>query len=210
MDRLTLAGVPLRHFHVCAFFNSRDEEYATLAPFFREAIDEGEKNLHIVNPEKLQDHRNRLAAEGIDVAKCESCGQLELLTWSQAYLSDNNIFNKDQMLQTVQQMSTIAHDAGYKRLRIMGNMDWIFTGFEEMPDLIAYEAEVNEILTRNRQPAICVYDLTKISAPVMLDLLRTHPLTLIGDVLKENPFYLPPSQMLQEIRAQQNQESAGE
>jgi hypothetical protein len=34
----------------------------------------------------------------------------------------------------------------------------------------------------------------------MMDILRTHPLTLIGGVVQENPFYTPPAQMLQELR----------
>jgi hypothetical protein len=53
MDQLSLAGTPLEAFHICAFFNSRDEEYGVLNPFFKQAIDNGEKNLHIVDPARI-------------------------------------------------------------------------------------------------------------------------------------------------------------
>jgi hypothetical protein len=36
---------------------------------------------------------------------------------------------------------------------------------------------------------------------MMMDLLRTHPLTLVGGVVQENPFYTPPREMLEELRA---------
>jgi hypothetical protein len=34
----------------------------------------------------------------------------------------------------------------------------------------------------------------------MMDLLRTHPLTLINGVVQENPFYTPASEMIEELR----------
>lgn len=51
-----------------------------------------------------------------------------------------------------------------------------------------------------RQPAICVYDVSKLTGEMMIDLLRTHPLTLVGGIVQENPFYTPPTEMLQELR----------
>jgi hypothetical protein len=35
---------------------------------------------------------------------------------------------------------------------------------------------------------------------MMMNLLRTHPLTLINGVIQENAFYTPPAQMLEELR----------
>jgi hypothetical protein len=35
---------------------------------------------------------------------------------------------------------------------------------------------------------------------MMMDLLRTHPLTLINGVVQENPFYTPASDMLAELK----------
>jgi len=201
MNRLSLAGTELNYFHVCAFFNSRDEEYAVLSPFFKEAVDQGEKNLHIVNPEHSANHRHRLGQAGIDVPHCESCGQLEVLEWQQAYLDETGGFDKDKMLATVDHLTGAGRDAGYGRLRIMGDMGWVFTEIPGAADILEYEAEVNEVLERNKQPAVCVYDVAKLSGAMMMDLLRTHPLTLVGGVVQENPFYTPPREMLEELRA---------
>ena len=33
-----------------------------------------------------------------------------------------------------------------------------------------------------------------------MDVLRTHPLVIIGGVLQENPFVVPPDELLSEIR----------
>jgi hypothetical protein len=47
---------------------------------------------------------------------------------------------------------------------------------------------------------ICAYDLSKFPASVVMDALRTHPVVLIGGLLQENPFFVPPEQFLNEIR----------
>ncbi len=33
-----------------------------------------------------------------------------------------------------------------------------------------------------------------------MDILRTHPMVIIGGVLKDNPFFVPPDDMLRELR----------
>jgi hypothetical protein len=204
MNRLSLAGTDLEYFHVCAFFNSRDEEYDVLTPFYKQALDQGEQNLHIVNPAHLVDHRRRLAAAGIDVAHCEACGQQQTLHWDQTYLDETGRFDKDRMLATVDHVTGAGMNANFKRVRIMGDMDWVFRGVPGATDILEYETEVNEVLARNRQPAVCVYDIARLSGSMMMDVLRTHPLTLIGGVVQENPFYTPPQQMLRELRARKS------
>jgi hypothetical protein len=47
---------------------------------------------------------------------------------------------------------------------------------------------------------ICAYDLSKFSASVVMDALRTHPVVIIGGILQENPFFIPPDQFLLEIK----------
>jgi hypothetical protein len=49
-------------------------------------------------------------------------------------------------------------------------------------------------------PLICAYDLSKFSASMIIDVMRTHPVVLIGGVLQENPFFVPPDQLLLELR----------
>ncbi|MFN7135877.1 MAG: hypothetical protein ACK4N5_27680, partial [Myxococcales bacterium] len=60
---------------------------------------------------------------------------------------------------------------------------------------------VNEVLARTQQPAICVYDVERLTAPMLMDILRAHPLSIIGGTIQENPFFTPPEQYLEEIRA---------
>lgn len=200
MNNLSLGGTAISAFHVCAFFNSKEEEYDVLCPFFQEGMQQNEKNLHIVDPAYLADHRSKLKAGGIDADHCEACGQLEVVDWHGAYFDEKGVFDKNRMLAALDHLTGAGRDAGFSRLRIMGNMDWATADPANANAVIEYEAEVNEVLSRNRQPAVCVYDISKLTGTMMMNLLRTHPLTLIGGVIQENAFYTPPAKMLEELR----------
>jgi hypothetical protein len=43
----------------------------------------------------------------------------------------------------------------------------------------------------------------------MIDILRTHPLALIGGVLQVNPFFVPPAEFLAELRSRDRLASDG-
>lgn len=206
MKELSLAGTRLDpYYHVCAFFNSREEEYGVLSPFYKEGLEGGEKAVHIVDPALIDDHIQRLETCGIDTHQCMACSQLQVISWDDAYLVGGE-FDKDRMLVTVQNAFDEGRAAGFPRLRIMGNMAWAFGDRPGTEQIIEYEARVNEVLARNRQPAVCVYDIAHLSGTMMMDILRSHPLTLINGVVHENPFYTPAEILLPQLRARNAQQ----
>ncbi|HVW29900.1 MAG TPA: MEDS domain-containing protein [Polyangiaceae bacterium] len=203
-----VAGTALdRYFHVCAFFDSREQEYVTLSSYYVEGIQAGDKELHIVDALLTDDHRSRLARMGIEVAAREASGQLEVLTPADTYLQDGT-FDPDKMLVTVDGVLAAAKERGFPRTRIMGNMGWALADAPGSDRLIEYEAKVNDVLARTRQPAICVYDTARLSGTLMLDILRSHPLTLVNGAIHQNPFFTPPEMFLDELRRRPRRISA--
>src|SRR6266705_2989700 len=91
--------------HVCAFFNSDDEEYRVLLPFIKDGFECGDKAVHVVNPGQHHDHLQRLAAVGIDPSAAQQSGQLELRTNTETYLREGR-FDQDRMLEAFEQMAS--------------------------------------------------------------------------------------------------------
>jgi hypothetical protein len=67
-------------------------------------------------------------------------------------------------------------------------------------DIVEYETKLNYLSARYPDPIVCVYDLNRHSGSVVMDILRTHPMVIVGGVLQENPLYQPPGQFLEELR----------
>src|SRR5262249_34328972 len=84
--------------------------------------------------------------------------------------------------------------------RLMGHMEWSLLDKPGVGDLLEYETRLNYVFPKYDRPGICTYDLTKFGAGVAMDIMRTHPMVMIGGVLQENPFFVPPDQFLFEIQ----------
>ena len=53
--------------HVCAFFDSREEQYDVLLPWLKEGIDKNEEVFTILSGSLHDDHCSRLSQSGIPV-----------------------------------------------------------------------------------------------------------------------------------------------
>lgn len=186
--------------HVCAFFHSSDEKYHVLLPFIKEGFDRGDRAFHVVDPDRLQDHLRRLESVGIDTAAAESSNQLRVYGWNDAHIDPNGRFDQHRMLALIEEELKLGATRGFRVSRSIGNMEWALEDLPGVDDLVEYEARLNYILPRYTDPVICVYDISKFSGAVIVDILRTHPMVVIGGTLQENPFFVPPDDFLRELR----------
>ncbi len=185
--------------HVCAFFNSDDEAYRVLLPFISGGFACGDKAVHVVNPDQHQDHLQRLTAAGIDTASALRSGQFELRTNTETYLRDGR-FDQDRMLGAFEQMASGSVQGRYPLSRIVCQMDWASGNQSNIGELVEFEARVNDVWCRHDDAVICVYDLAKFGGDTVIDIMRTHPMIVIGGILQHNPFYVPPGEFVRELR----------
>jgi hypothetical protein len=185
--------------HICAFFHSPDEEYRVLLPFIKDGFARGEKAFHIVDPKLREAHRRRLESADIDVAAAETNGQFELRNWADAYLRDGH-FDQNRMLALIQEVLEGGRQQGFPLTRLVAHMEWALEDRPGVDDLAEYETRLNYLLPRYPDPVICVYDLAKFGGNIVVDIMRTHPMIIIGGLLQENPFFVPPDEYLRQLR----------
>jgi hypothetical protein len=46
------------------------------------------------------------------------------------------------------------------------------------------------------QVIVCLYDIERFGPGIIVNLLKTHPRMLIGEMLIENPYYLTPDELI--------------
>jgi hypothetical protein len=185
--------------HICAFFNSKDEEQRVLRSFIKEGLERGEKAFHVIDPELREQHLKLLAEGGINVHQAIDTGQLEVRRWQDAYLRGDH-FDQHAMLALIEEVLQSADAAGYPLTRLVAHMEWALLDKSGLDDLVEYETRLNYVLPKYDDPVICTYDLSKFGANTVMDIIRTHPVVIIGGVLQENPFFVPPDQFLLEIK----------
>src|SRR3954462_8939323 len=100
------------HRHICAFFNSLNEEHRVLRSLIIEGLDRGEKAVHIVDPAMREDHLMRLGEAGVDVQQAMDSGQLEVRPWQDTYIPGDR-FDQDAMLALIEEVLQSGTAAGY-------------------------------------------------------------------------------------------------
>jgi hypothetical protein len=152
--QVRLAGTALGSSrHVCAFFNSKDEEYRVLLPFIKEGFEHGDKAFHIVKDDHRTAHRRRLRDVGIAVEECERAGQLEIRRWEDAYLRDGH-FDQNRMLALIEEVLQGGTAAGYPLTRLVANMEWALEDRPGVDDIVEYETRLNYVLPKY-DDAVC-------------------------------------------------------
>ncbi len=185
--------------HVCAFFNSEEEEYRVLLPFIKDGLHSGQKAVHVVNPDQREEHLNRLGSAGIDIAGAQQRGQFQLRTNTDTYLQEGR-FDKERMLRTFEQIASDNAGGTFPFSRIVCRMDWAAASEPVIEDLVEFESRVNHVWARHDDVVICTYHLSKFGGDTVVDIMRTHPMIIIGGILQQNPFFAPPEEFLSELR----------
>jgi hypothetical protein len=199
-EPIPFAGSTLgRYRHICAFFSSPEEEYATLLPFIRDGIDRGERALHLVRSQYQEYHLDRLRGAGIDVEGAQHRGQLEVAIPEETYMQGGR-FDKEAVLITVQGALKKGTALGFPLTRVIAHAEMVVEDWSNLDAWIEYEAQLNDMLPRYDDPVICTYDARLLNGSFAVDILRTHPVAVIGGRLYENPFYVPPREFLEQVR----------
>jgi len=195
-----LAGSTLQcSCHACAFFYSKEEEYQVLLPFVKDGLDAGDKSFQIVSNETIEQRVAQLRESGVDTTAAEENGSLEIRACEDAYLRGGR-FNQQAMLALIEEILSCDKQQGVGLTRLWANMEWALREMPGVHDLVEYESLLNNVLPKYEDVVVCTYDLTKFSASVVMDVLRTHPQVIVGGIMRENPYYVPPDEFLRELR----------
>lgn len=194
-DPVDFAGGVLDPYrHVCAFVNSSDEKHRILDPFVSEGLARGEKALYLIDPAERATLVHHLRRLGHDMPTLLERRQCEMRTWSETYLRGGH-FNQDAMLDLLTEI-LVAHQS--PRIRMVADMGWAAEQPNVSDLLIEFEARANFIHPNHAHVVICVYDTARFGGDMLMDILRTHPMALIGGMLQVNPFFVPAAEFLEE------------
>lgn len=198
---ILFGGTMLReHRHVCAFFNSAAEEYETLVPFVCDGLNCGHRAYHVLPDHHKEDHFHRLRNAGIDVEKVMKSRQLEIAVPEDTYLKTGR-FNKDAMLNLIQQALKAGPELGFPLTRMIAHAEAAVDDWKSAYDWVEYEIRLNSVLPNYDDPVICTFDANLLTVPHAIDILRTHPMVVIGGVLVENNFFTRPHDFIREVQS---------
>lgn len=177
--------------HVCPIYENQSQRLAISVPFVVKGLAQGESCFYIADEESSEHFMVALAAAGVDVAQererhglCQLSGRKDWFRLGE--------FSPPAMIELLQEAASAAKEAGFAGLRIAGEMSWV-TGLKiETDQLIEYERLLNEFSQGSGATVVCQYDRSRLDAAVVNELLRMHPVAIVGEQVCPNPFFEHP------------------
>jgi len=180
--------------HICGFYRKPSERDDILIPFLVDGLQAGDKCTCVVDSCTPDDVLASMSAH-IEVDPYVSLRQLEVLDSYATYLADGG-FLPARMLQFWEAKARQSPFTGTGLARNIGDMSWAHRSQDAVTELIGYESELNRIMANFPQVNLCLYDLTRCSGDLIMDVLKTHPKALLGGMVIDNPYYLEPDEFL--------------
>jgi PAS domain S-box-containing protein len=183
------------HDHFCSIYESPQEHYAVAIPFIRIGLERGEKCIYIADDGAVEDVRQAMQSEGIDVEREISSKALVLATKDQTYLK-HGAFHPDWMFTFWKETTELAMSEGFSALRATGETEWVLRGGRGLERWMEYESRLTHTLSESKCSALCQYNRRLFPPEVILDVIRTHPTIVYGGTVCRNLYYVPPEEFL--------------
>lgn len=182
--------------HICAFYHGADCRDELLIPYLAEGLRTGEKCLCFVDVADRRQMLEHLQPHVLGWDSSLADEQLGVFDFKGSYLRDGR-FSQEEMFQFLDEhVAAAVGEEGFPLARAAGEMTWAVSTCPGVEELCAYEAKINIFAPRYPQILLCLYDLERFTGEVIVDVLKTHPKVLIGNMVVENPFYVEPDEFL--------------
>jgi PAS domain S-box-containing protein len=181
--------------HICLIYETRAEQMASAIPFPKEGLSRGERCLYIADDSSVEAIAQELAAAEVNVDHERERGALMMLTKQDSYLKGGK-FDPHTMIDFLRSAQTQALADGFSGLRGTGEMTWALGPEIGCDRLIEYEVLLSNFLANSHCLFLCQYNRLRFDPAVIHDVLRTHPIAILGDLVCPNPYYEPPDLVL--------------
>jgi hypothetical protein len=186
--------------HILQLYNRVTEISGVTARLLEVALSSQEKCLFAGTPASVQEMEQALTKAGVEVPAAVEAGQLVFLSERDSLLV-NKRFDPYHLLSTHQTFIAQALREGWKAVRISMDMTWLTQDVATPEQILKYEAASDAVFTFQNAPIIALmhYDYSKLPGALVVELLKLHPIAVVGKFIKRNPYYLNSEQYLLKI-----------
>jgi hypothetical protein len=173
--------------HLCGLYAGSEQRDRILIPFLAAGLQAGDKCICVIDGEDPLDVVAALEPEGDQ--------QLDVLRSGDIYLR-SGVFSAAEVIGSWKTaISEVMYQGRFDLVRAVET--WSMRDVvPDIGELMTLESEMNRYLPLYPQVILCMYDLDRFGGSIVVDLLKTHPRILVGEMVLENPYCLTPDELL--------------
>lgn len=199
--------------HICQLYSKVTEIPGVTARLMRVGLSVSEKCMFAAAPAQVKELKEELQKLQVNVDELLASRQLVLYEEREPFLANNGKrFDPYFLLSSHQTFIAQALREGWQAVRISIDMTWLTKDIATPELILKYEAASDAVFTFQNAPIIALmhYDHSKLLPSLVVELLKLHPIAVVGKYIKRNPFYLNSEQyMLKILRISRGKEKDG-
>ncbi len=184
--------------HMCGLYETENERDEIILNFLKSGCLGNDKQIFIHSEQTEEEFREKFNCICPECCASEQkMKDLDIKKAQEIYFPDGD-FDPWKMDKTVNGYFAYTQQNGQRNLRTIAEMVWALQEIKGVEHLFAYESRLNYFVQDRPIVSLCLYNITKISGATIMNVLRTHPYTISGGVITQNPYYLHPDIWLAE------------
>jgi len=177
--------------HICQLYNKTSEVVNVAASLIQTGLQNNEKCFYAGHSEVVAEIRGACEEMDVDVGGAIERGQLVLIDKREEFFQ-NKRFDPYFVLSHHQSFISKALKEGWSAARGALDMSWVTEGSATPSQVLKYEAAADAVFTFQNSPVVIIvqYNYGKLAGEIVVELLKLHPLAVVGKYIKRNPYYV--------------------
>ncbi len=178
--------------HICGLYESAEERDQIVMGYLHQGAVVGDLELYSPVERTAEDFAQAYAQRYPECAHHTSDEHIFQLIAAKALYYPDGVFSPWAMDDGLSAFYADSQKDGPRNIRATAEMAWALAAIPGVEHLMAYESRLNYFIPGKPWISICLYNLTRFSGSTIMNVLRTHPYTISGGVITENPYYQDP------------------
>lgn len=184
--------------HIAGLYESEEERSQIITGFLQKGLELDNIQRYCLEDKIDQNIRERILSNNPELKdKIENPKYMATYSPKDLYYPDGQ-FSPERMDEGLNMVFQEVQNEEPGKIRAFAEMSWALDNVPGVDQLMVYEAKLNHFVHEKPWISICLYDLTRFSGEVIMEVFRTHPFVINKGVVTENPFYTEPDQWLSE------------
>jgi hypothetical protein len=182
--------------HICGLYETEEERDEILMGFLHAGDVKNDLMLYFPAERSAENFREEYALQYPDCKDHVHDRNLFSINSPKEFYYPDGLFSPQRMLDGHEEYFAESQKNGKRNVRGTAEMVWALQAIPGIEHLMAYESRLNYFITGKPWISICLYNLTKFSGSIIVNVLRTHPYAISGGVITQNPYYQNPDDWL--------------